>query len=160
MDLSTIIVGVTLGVVGSYIAAELHAGTGGLARWIKDFAVGQLPESQQERRAEEWAAHLDQSSTHLHKLWDALGFLLAAWRVPRPKTKPAKPTTVFWDWAVLAIARQRRSLARKIARDEIHRHGLVEDGQESSLSDEELNASLTTIQSEGAKMARRLFDKG
>jgi hypothetical protein len=69
---------VVVGAIGSFIAAEFWAHGQLAAEWMIQRAVQRLPEDQQERRQEEWLAHLDDTPGVLRKLAHALGCWFSA----------------------------------------------------------------------------------
>lgn len=86
MDLVTAI----LAIAGSIIAAvvlklvssEIEAWLPNLTRFLIDQATKRLPEHEQERRLEEWLADNDDFPGKLAKLFRALGYLWASYKMP------------------------------------------------------------------------------
>jgi hypothetical protein len=85
MDLMTIIVSAAGAVVGGVIvkvvADDAREWAPWAARRLLDGAVQRLPESKRERCAEEWPADLDERPGVIAKLYTALSFHIAAFKI-------------------------------------------------------------------------------
>jgi sugar transferase EpsL len=76
-----IVVALLWRIVSAILTDELKAWTPTLVDRLIQSAVRRLPEEQRERFAEEWPSHVSEVPGNLSKLYAALGFLRASWKM-------------------------------------------------------------------------------
>jgi hypothetical protein len=72
--------------VSRQLTDELKAWTPRIIEWLIGCAVLRLPKDQRERFGEEWRSHIYETPGEIGKLFNALGLLLAARKMPKPVT--------------------------------------------------------------------------
>lgn len=84
-----------LGLIGNLLASDLDKIAPIVAKRVIDSAVRRLPETERERYAEEWRAHLDECHGSIWKISHAVGcyFGTAGMIAAMPKVAPARLQT-------------------------------------------------------------------
>jgi len=89
LDWILVVIGTAVGAaLSGLLANEFRAWIAYFPKWLVRRATSWLPEDQRERYAEEWLSHINEMPGDICKIAAALGFVLAAKRMPTETAKP------------------------------------------------------------------------
>lgn len=88
LDWILVVIGTSVGAaLSGLLANEFKAWIAYFPKWLVRRATSWLPEDQRERYAEEWLSHINEMPGDICKIATAIGFVLAAKRMPAKMAK-------------------------------------------------------------------------